>query len=939
MQDALTAITAHPGLMLILNTTLRSLVLFALVGAIYLLMRRASAASRHLMLLATVVGLLCLPGLSLVTPPWEVYWMPSAEGAMPAAEQPVPTPSATLPPVSTPRSTPKSSLPAHLGGVEPAAATVHLKASDARGAVLTPLSVAGWLFAVWLTGALLCLGCRLWDMRWMWQVTRRYPSVTDGPVLAMVQELERRTGLRRRIHLRQATAEDTRFLVPMTWGCVRPTLLLPSNALESWPHARLQAVLLHEMAHIARQDWLTHLLAQCVCALYWFHPLVWLLTRQMQREAEQACDDRVLRAGVKTTDYAEYLLEIVRAMKGAKVAAMPGGVQAMASSQSTLQTRFCAILDPHRDRSPITARALCIVLLGMCLILIPAASLHLAAGAAPDDGNALNGDARLNQKVEITAEGIPVGDLLSLLSTRTGVKLKADSYVADDKVIVFNPARPLRDVLTDLASLFNDRWQSHKERNGEITYLLLRDIRAKAYEDGLGNNLAKKMMAQLDEAAHKADANPAALAHQPEEAHPASDKRRAVALYACLSAEQRQQLFTTGRLNLSFEQLTPEQQIQVRSVFDVMATEEQEQFRRDREATPQLLDDTSKPEDVLKGGLRFGLLLSNSRLIARIGSHFTIELSIDTPDTPRLPLHGNPYNGNKLATDARLPDAERSHAAAGQGKWPDILHKLAEDTGVPLMADYYRTPLIGNPDMYLAPPKKDGQKEQKETVQALDLLCRPHGCLWWTSGKTLLFRNGNWYSQRQYEVPDRWILEVSKRLKKSNAQPAYSDMVLLSELTLKQMRGLNSIPERPENSLIRSAADEYWMSGISQLLVLLKNSQKATTAPLLYHNPREPYPEGFMDKFTLTDADCAPDLLQAYLSAQNDLLYAPDYIGLHTYMFRPLDSPQSAANGYQYVPVTLVSIIEKRQGTILDFLMPLSLPDDRHDKTRITLAP
>ena len=68
-------------------------------------------------------------------------------------------------------------------------------------------------------------------------------------------------------------------------------------------------------------------------------------------------------------------------------------------------------------------------------------------------------DARLQQGVAVHAEGVPVGDLLTLLAQKTGVTLKADLYVADDKVIVFNPARPLRDTLRDIAALFNDEWQ------------------------------------------------------------------------------------------------------------------------------------------------------------------------------------------------------------------------------------------------------------------------------------------------------------------------------------------------------------------------------------------------------------------------------------------------------------------------------------------------
>jgi beta-lactamase regulating signal transducer with metallopeptidase domain len=100
--------------------------------------------------------------------------------------------------------------------------------------------------------------------------------------------------------------------VPMTWGFIRPVLLLPRGAGQ-WPAGRLRLVLLHELAHIERHDWLAQVLAEAACALYWFHPLVWGAARRLRIESERACDDRVLAAGVAPAEYARQLLEIARA--------------------------------------------------------------------------------------------------------------------------------------------------------------------------------------------------------------------------------------------------------------------------------------------------------------------------------------------------------------------------------------------------------------------------------------------------------------------------------------------------------------------------------------------------------------------------------------------------------------------------------------------------
>ena len=100
----------------------------------------------------------------------------------------------------------------------------------------------------------------------------------------------------------------------MVWGVWRAHLLLPSSA-EQWPRARLRAVMLHELAHVRRRDPLTLMLAQLARAVHWFNPLAWIAVHRLRVEQEQACDDCVLRAGVKPSDYASDVLEIATALR------------------------------------------------------------------------------------------------------------------------------------------------------------------------------------------------------------------------------------------------------------------------------------------------------------------------------------------------------------------------------------------------------------------------------------------------------------------------------------------------------------------------------------------------------------------------------------------------------------------------------------------------
>jgi TonB family protein len=142
-----------------------------------------------------------------------------------------------------------------------------------------------------------------------------------------------------------------------------------------WPPERLRLVLAPELAHVRRVDCLTQLFAEVVCALYWFHPLVWLAASQFRKERERACDDAVLNQGAKSSDYAEHLLDVVRSvhLKGVPVA------MAISIHSHDLQERLKAILKPHVNRRAATPKlAAGVALIALCII-VPIATMHAQA--------------------------------------------------------------------------------------------------------------------------------------------------------------------------------------------------------------------------------------------------------------------------------------------------------------------------------------------------------------------------------------------------------------------------------------------------------------------------------------------------------------------------------------------------------------------------------
>jgi beta-lactamase regulating signal transducer with metallopeptidase domain len=92
----------------------------------------------------------------------------------------------------------------------------------------------------------------------------------------------------------------------------RPVVLLPSALLGRLTQEQLAAVLAHEREHVARHDNLTAHLHRLVLTLFWFHPVVWWIGRQMLEERENACDEAVLERGHDAQEYAEGILAVCR---------------------------------------------------------------------------------------------------------------------------------------------------------------------------------------------------------------------------------------------------------------------------------------------------------------------------------------------------------------------------------------------------------------------------------------------------------------------------------------------------------------------------------------------------------------------------------------------------------------------------------------------------
>ena len=293
-----------------------SLVLLAALG-LAALMRSRSAAARHCVLAIALLAALAVIPISQVVPPLRV---------------PVP---AIAPRVSTVTSTADVSPQVPVG--ESAGSSTTAKAAVS--------SVRNLLALVWIAGVVVCLAQLAGALVRFRAVLHRAVPVSEPPILALVKEIASVRNVRRPIALVRSERGD----MLATSGVVRPVIVLPAHAPD-WNEARLRCVLVHELAHVARGDWLVQTCAEIVCALLWFNPLAWIVARQIRREAERACDDVVLTSGVPARQYARDLIELVSLCRPRTrwVSAAP-----MARA-STLERRIAAMLNSTVDRSGVS---------------------------------------------------------------------------------------------------------------------------------------------------------------------------------------------------------------------------------------------------------------------------------------------------------------------------------------------------------------------------------------------------------------------------------------------------------------------------------------------------------------------------------------------------------------------------------------------------------
>jgi hypothetical protein len=375
---------------LMVDLGIKGSVLLLLALLIVIVLRSASAAVRHLVWTASLAGLVALPLVSIAAPEWrlpavpglERAWRGTADAELPevapapttarsegprswSSVRPAPAPGSARPDAELHAKLPPPSAHAAGGGGEAAEPSQEaLRWPPVPGAGAVALGWGAWGVIAWLMGLSLVLVWSAAGHLDTWWVAHSALRVTQGRSHQLLEQLCREMGITVPVTLLEGDPDT----MPRTWG-LRPKVLLPSAARE-WSDDKLRAVLVHELAHVKRHDWLLQVVAQAAEALYWFNPLVWYAARRMRIERERACDDQVLLHGSRASDYATHLLDIARSMRAGPFTPAAGLAVAR---KSQLSTRLLDVLDATRRRAAVSQGSAAAVWLATALVVFPMA--------------------------------------------------------------------------------------------------------------------------------------------------------------------------------------------------------------------------------------------------------------------------------------------------------------------------------------------------------------------------------------------------------------------------------------------------------------------------------------------------------------------------------------------------------------------------------------
>ena len=350
-----------------IDISLKCTLLLVLAFAIHWVLRRRQVLACSAVWNACLLGLALLPVATLAVPTIPLRVMPSrpimhrnrAHESLSRAADSAHTMLADQLSASSSGPATNREIVERARSSEAAQSVPAFASANAQPNIAAQIPVAGWLAFIAGMGTILSISRLVLSMIAVRRLVQTAQTIDGGPWQRRLNYWTQRIGLTVPVEIRRGP----RVSVPMVVGSMRSVILIPSSMAYEQREKTLDVVLLHELAHVVRGDYRWQLLLRFVRAMYWFHPLVWLMQRPISVIRERACDEFCVHAiGCRQT-YSDGLLRIARTVVrrpnlslGMAIVRTPRLAVRLDGIQHTDGNRLCAL--PLGQRSIYVALGL-----------------------------------------------------------------------------------------------------------------------------------------------------------------------------------------------------------------------------------------------------------------------------------------------------------------------------------------------------------------------------------------------------------------------------------------------------------------------------------------------------------------------------------------------------------------------------------------------------
>lgn len=253
--------------------------------------------------------------------------------------------------------------------------------------------IAPWLALLWLCGVGVMLLRRFGGWRLLGALERHPFEFLPAEWQHRVDALRAAFGITRTVVVKLSAD----VVVPFTARLLKPVIWLPLSLLTQLPREQVEALLAHELAHIARMDWLWNGVQCVIESLLFFHPAAWWLGQRIRQEREHACDDLAVLACGDAIALAEALAQLERHRH-------PTPQLVLAAHGGSLMQRIARLLSGPPSRGRWGARAGLVVLVASGVLLVSQVGI--------------TGQGRPGLRIHSTTDGVlRPGDVREIRST------------------------------------------------------------------------------------------------------------------------------------------------------------------------------------------------------------------------------------------------------------------------------------------------------------------------------------------------------------------------------------------------------------------------------------------------------------------------------------------------------------------------------------------